>query len=95
MDLNTTDVGLGVGAFVASVLTYFKFKKKEDPMAAILARIDVLEDKQDNQDLIMKSLLRSNYEIKHDLKDIKGDMSSVQQAVARILGYHEASNKGS
>lgn len=102
MEVNGTEVGMGLGAFFASVAAYLKLKpKSESTMSDIESRVLKLEGGQRRlEDLIkhiaeLDTINMSNasadiQEVKADVKDLKHIMESVQQSTARLEGAYAA-----
>ena len=105
MEVNGTEVGLGIGAFMTSILAYFKFKpRKEDAMALLEKRMDRMEGRQNRFEDSLKTLAeatakdmnlaaRSTEEMKDDIKTIMKTMGHLTEGVARLSGIYEGSKK--
>ena len=102
MEVNGTEVGLGFGAFVTSILTYLKLKPKKDiSMASLEERIKKIEGRQDRfEDALTKLATSSLIEIRvitEDVKEIKDGMTRISSSIselsvglARLNGIQEA-----
>lgn len=106
MEVNGTEVGLGIGALVTSVLTWLKLKPKLKPesdfdMTSILSRISNLEGGQRRLNDSIKALTRETLiyishtqgdikEVKSDIKDLKDILLEVQKSTSRMEGHYEA-----
>lgn len=107
MEVNGTEVGLGMGAFFTTVLAWFKLKPKpENNMDSILERIKKLEGGQRRlEDSLEQHVATSTIhvmntredveEIKSDNKELMAIMVDVQKTVARMEGKYEAVFRGS
>lgn len=109
MEVNATEVGLGVGALVTSVLTWLKLKPKPKPesdfdMTSILSRISNLEGGQRRLNDSIKALTRETLiyishtqedvkEVKSDIKDLKDILLEVQKSTSRTEGHYEAQSE--
>ena len=106
MEVNATDVGLGIGAFITSVLAWLKLKPKLKPesdidMTSILSRISNLEGGQRRLNDSIKALTRETLiyishtqgdikEVKSDIKDLKDILLEVQKTTSKMEGHYEA-----
>lgn len=106
MEVNGTEVGLGIGAFVTSVLAWLKLRPKLKPeldfdMASVLSRISNLEGGQRHLNDSIKALTRETLlhvshtqgdikEVKSDIKDLKDILLEVQKSTSRMEGHYEA-----
>lgn len=107
MEVNGTEVGLGMGAFFTTVLAWFRLKPKpENNMDSILERIKKLEGGQRILEDSLKQLVATSTihvkntredveEIKSDNKELMTIMVDVQKTVARMEGKYEAVFRGS
>lgn len=106
MEVNWTELGLGVGACITSVLAWLKFKPKlkqesDFDMPSILKRISNLEGGQQRLEDSIKALTRETLlhvshtqgdvkEVKSDIKDLKDILLEVQKSTSRMEGHYEA-----
>lgn len=106
MEVNATDFGLGIGAFVTSVLAWLKLRPKLKPeldfdMTSVLSRISNLEGGQRHLNDSIKALTRETLlhvshtqgdikEVKSDIKDLKDILLEVQKSTSRMEGHYEA-----
>lgn len=106
MEFDATDVGLGIGALVTSVLAWLKLKPKLKPesdidMTSILNRISNLEGGHRRltdslKALSRETLLRMTHAqddmtvVKSDIKDLKVILLEVQKSTSRMEGHYEA-----
>lgn len=102
MEVNGTEVGMGVGAFFASVMAYLKLKPKpEDDMSDITRRITKLEGGYRRLGDTIKHMAELNAinmaaassdisDVKQDLHDLKNIMMDVRQSTARLEGAYAA-----
>lgn len=105
MDINGSEIGLGVGAFITTVLAWLKLKPKpENDMPSILKRISNLEEShhklEDFCKIFMESTRSDYIAIKEDVTEIKADMKStrddsnrIANSVSRMEGIYEATFK--
>lgn len=81
---NGTEIGLGVGAVLTSVLAYFgiRAKKEEDPMATLTKRLSAIESDvrsvKERQDFFEKN-------ISEQYKGIRSDIKQVNEFLFRLL----------
>ena len=89
MEVNGTDVGLGFGAFITSVLAYLGFRpKKDDPMAELKKEIEEIKGRQNRFEEALHSLTeltkRDIKEINEDVKEMKEGVKEMSHAIQNI-----------
>ena len=105
MEVNGTEVGMGLGAFFASIAAYLKLKpRQETTMSDIESRVLKLEGGHRRLEDDLRHMAELNAinmanasaditEVKSDLKDLKSIMEAVQQSTARLEGAYAATTQ--
>lgn len=107
MEINGTEVGLGIGAVITSILSFFGIKLKRDrntQIASIYKRIGTLEasvarleEKQMSLHNLQISEKQALSEVLKEMKEhserIQASVAAVRESTARIEGLYEASSK--
>ena len=103
MEVNGTEVGLGIGAFFTTVLAWFKLKPKQEDtdMTSLLKRVSRLEGGQKRLEDSLKHLADTTAihvrNTRDDVKELKQSMEKItevaiqiQRSTSRMEGIYEA-----